>query len=174
MRDFNITDFGARECDRPQTKEIQAALDACFLAGGGRVIIPCGVFYTGCIRVRSNTTLYLECGAILRGSRILSDYYGYREDTLEPLVEPTYSPTVKVSGSVRPFSDWNSGIIKVIEAENVSIIGEKGSYIDGCDVYNPEGEENYRGPHAINMYKATGVYLEGYTIINSANWAHNI
>ena len=69
MKEFNIKDFGARACDALQTEKIQAALDACFLAGGGKVIIPKGIFLTGGIRLRSNTTLYLESGAILRGSR---------------------------------------------------------------------------------------------------------
>lgn len=34
MKVFNIRDFGARVCDMPQTKAIQSAIDACFLAGG--------------------------------------------------------------------------------------------------------------------------------------------
>lgn len=49
-RVYTITDFGARCCDRPQTAEIQAALDRCFLDGGGRVVIPAGIFLTGGLR----------------------------------------------------------------------------------------------------------------------------
>ena len=174
MQDFNILDFGARSTDILQTSEIQAALDACFLAGGGRVIIPCGIFYTGSIRVRSNTTLYLESGAILRGSRYITDYFGYREDKLEPISEYIAPEGVKFCGSTNPYSDWNSGLIKVINAENVSIIGERGSYIDGQDSHNPDGEEHYRGAHAINIYNSKNLYFEGYTITNSGNWAHNL
>ena len=47
MKEINISDIGAVVCDRLQTPYIQAAIDECFLAGGGRVIIPCGVFLTG-------------------------------------------------------------------------------------------------------------------------------
>ena len=47
MKEYKITDYGAKVCDRPQTEKIQAAIDACFLAGGGRVIIPKGIFITG-------------------------------------------------------------------------------------------------------------------------------
>ena len=83
--DFIITEYGARQCDSMQTEAIQAALDACCLAGGGRVVVPKGVFYTGGLRLRSNTTLYLQAGAILRGSRNPEDYYAYRDDKIEPL-----------------------------------------------------------------------------------------
>ena len=67
MNVFNIKDFGARTCDALQTLPIQSAIDACFLAGGGRVVVPCGVYITGSFRLRSNVELYLETGAIIRG-----------------------------------------------------------------------------------------------------------
>ena len=60
MSVFTITDFGAVTSDRLQTKAIQSAIDACFLSGGGRVVIPCGIFITGGIRLRSGVELYLE------------------------------------------------------------------------------------------------------------------
>ena len=85
MKDYIITDFGARMCDSLQTENIQAAIDAAFLAGGGRVVIPKGIFLTGGIRLRSNVTLYLESGAILKGSRSPEDYFAYLDDKLEPI-----------------------------------------------------------------------------------------
>jgi len=64
--------------------------------------------------------------------------------------------------------------MKVVNAKNVSIIGEPGSFIDGVNCFDPEGEEKYRGPHPINIYKSENLYFEGYTITDSGNWAHNI
>lgn len=169
MKEYRITDFGARVCDRLQTEKIQAAIDACFLDGGGKVIIPKGIFLTGVIRLRSNITLYLESGAILRASRNHNDYSSYLDDKIEPIGD--YSHLV---GNVNPVTKWNNGLIKVMNAENVSIIGEVGSYIDGVNCFDPDGEEKYRGPHAINIYNSKNLYFEGYTIVDSANWAHNI
>ena len=80
MKEYRITDFGAKTCDKLQTEAIQSALDACFLAGGGKVVIPKGIFLTGGVRLRSNTTLYLEAGAILRGSSDHNDYSAYLDD----------------------------------------------------------------------------------------------
>ena len=169
----SITEYGAKVCDQLQTKQIQAAIDAVFLAGGGRVTVPTGIWRCGCIRLRSNVTLYLETGAIIEGSRNPEDYTGYINDTVEPFDIPE-APDEKTCRSAYPFSRWNNAVIRVLYAENVSIIGEKGSYINGMNCFDEIGEENYRGPHAINMWYCKNVYLEGYTIYNSSNWAHAI
>ncbi len=171
LKKFNIKDFGARACDVLQTEKIQAALDACFLAGGGKVIIPKGIFLSGGIRLRSNTTLYLESGAILRGSRDHNDYAAYLDDKIEPVDPSKYEG---LGSSVNPTSKWGNGFIKVINAENVSIIGEPGSFIDGVNCYDPDGEGSMRGPHAINMHYVKNLHFEGYTIVDSSNWAHAI
>lgn len=171
MSVFTITDFGAVTSDRLQTKAIQSAIDACFLSGGGRVVIPCGIYITGGIRLRSGVELYLESGAVLRGSENPDDYNEFWNDTVEPVNDEN---TESAGRSSVATSAWCNGLIRVIDAENVTITGEKGSYIDGRNVYNPEGEEKYRGPHAISVWRCKGLTLSGYTIIDSANWAHAI
>ena len=171
MSVFSIADFGAVTSDLLQTKAIQSAIDACFLSGGGRVVIPCGIFITGGIRLRSGVELYLESGAVLRGSEDPEDYNGFWNDTVEPVTDEDREG---VSRSAIATSEWCNGLIRVLDAENVTITGEKGSYIDGRNVYNPQGEENYRGPHAISVWRCKGLTLSGYTIIDSANWAHAI
>lgn len=170
-RRYLITDFGAREADVLQTEAIQAAMDACYKAGGGRVVVPAGRFMTGDIRLRSGVMLYLESGAILKGSPNPEDYMHYLSDTIDPLPPYTGDPEKR---SVDPYSRWNSGLIKAVGAEKIAIVGEPGSYIDGGNVFDDQGEEGYRGPHAINMHYCRDILFEGYTIVDSGNWAHNI
>jgi polygalacturonase len=43
-------------------------------SGGGKIIIPPGVFLTGTLELKSHIHLYLEEGAVLKGSPRLSDY----------------------------------------------------------------------------------------------------
>ncbi len=175
MKDYNILDFGARMCDRLQTAEIQAAIDAAFLDGGGRVTVPCGVFHTGCIRLRSNVTLYLESGAYLKGSCNPDDYEDYLNDALEPIDIHKYDEfSVNGKASTLPYSHWCNAVIRIVDAENVSIFGEKGSYIDGVNCYDPTGEEKYRGPHGICAWYCKNLKLEGYTFVNCGNWNHAI
>ena len=47
MKEFNVKDFGAASDGTLQTEKIQSAIDACYLEGGGKVIIPEGEFLTG-------------------------------------------------------------------------------------------------------------------------------
>ena len=172
MKEFYIGDYGAKVCDSLQTDAIQAAIDACFLAGGGRVVVPCGVFLTGGLRIRSHVELYLQSGAILKGSRDWREYFGFTEDTLEP-VDMTEKPET-IGASAWPTSRWCNGLIRAFDAEDFAIIGERGSYLDGVNCYDPEGEENYRGPHGMSFWRCQNIRLEGYTFMNSANWCHAI
>ena len=180
---FPITDFGA-EANLPklQTEKIQAAIDACFKSGGGCVVVPEGTFLTGGIRLRSNCTLYLKSGAVLKGSRNPDDYFAYLDDKLEPLTadeitdklwKRTELDDVKDYTFLKtPGSRWNNALVKAVNAENVAIIGEENSFLDGSDCFDELGEEYYRGPHCINMFKCKNVYLSGYSVKDSANWAN--
>lgn len=171
MNVFNIKDFGARTCDALQTKPIQSAIDACFLAGGGRVVVPAGVYITGGIRLRSNVELYLETGAIVRGVRDPEEYFGYRDDKIEPVTLEDEEEKPKSSIAT---SRWSNSLIKVMDAKNVTITGEVGSYFDGCYCFDPLGEQNYRGPHGIGIWRSENIHLSGYTFIGSSNWCHII
>lgn len=176
----SITQYGAKADRSLCTEAIQGAIDACFLAGGGEVTVPAGRFRTGGLRLRSGVTLHLLENAILEGSRDPEDYMGFWKDSIEPI--PGNAETYKVEtahddangSSVFPYSRWNNALIRAIYAKNISIIGEKGSEINGMNCYDPLGEENYRGPHPINCWFCEKITLRGYTIRDGGNWGHAI
>lgn len=187
MKQFVVTDFGAVSgAPTPQTDAIQAALDACFLAGGGEVVVPKdSTLVTGDIRIRSNTTLHLMENATLLGSRDIADYFHINEDTLQPLPPdqnvdaPWYKPAEweAMGGGFKVHlyaagSNWNYGLIRAVFAENVAVIGEAGAVIDGRNPFDPEGEEKYRGPHGVNMHFCKNVTLRGYTMKSAGNWGN--
>ena len=174
MKTWNIADYGAHFTDRLQTEIIQKAIDDCYLAGGGRVVIPCGVYVTGDLRLRSGVELYLETGAILKGSRDPKEYFHYRADTIEPVEIETVGKTPDKCRSAIATSAWSNGLIRAFDAENIAVTGEPGAYIDGCDCYDPEGEDHYRGPHGMSFWRCKNIRLTGYTFINSSNWCHAI
>jgi len=77
---FDILNYGAVGDGKTlSTGAVQKAIDACYQNGGGRVIVPTGVFIIGTVNLKSNVHLYLESGAILRGSPDLKDYTPYNE-----------------------------------------------------------------------------------------------
>lgn len=179
-----ITDLGVKpNLDTLQTEGFQEALDKIFLMGGGRLTVPAGRYRIGGVRIRSNTTLYLCAGAEIYASRDPEDYFYIRNDPIEPIPPEdrtevlwtnARTPGRDFSFITKPGSRWNNGIFRAAHAENISIIGEKGSVIDGCNAYDPIGEEHYRGPHGINMHRCKNVHFEGYTIRNTGDWAHCI
>ncbi len=72
---FNVTDFGGRgDGVTVNTASIAAAIDACAKAGGGRVVIPEGLWLTGPIVFQSNVNLHIEPNALVR---FTADYEAY-------------------------------------------------------------------------------------------------
>lgn len=72
---FSIRAFGAAGNGQAKdTAAIQAAIDACARAGGGRVLCPPGTYLTGSIELKDNVDLHIEAGATLLGSADRADY----------------------------------------------------------------------------------------------------
>jgi len=69
-RDFEIARYGAAgDGKKDCTSAIAAAIAACHQAGGGRVVVPPGVYLTGAIHLQSNVNLHINEGATLRFDR---------------------------------------------------------------------------------------------------------
>ncbi len=65
-RIFNILDYGAvGDGHTLNTDAFKKAIDACALSGGGKVIVPPGLWLTGPIRLESNVNFHLEQGALV-------------------------------------------------------------------------------------------------------------
>ena len=148
---FPIADFGARTGDCLQTANIQKAIVAAAAAGGGDVLVPEGIFRVGGLLLRSGVTLRLADGAVLEGSRDPNDY-------------ADFSATRR----------WYHAIISAVGARDVGIVGGRYAVIDGRNCFDPDGEERYRGPHAIRFTGCTNVTFAGYSVRDSANWAHAV
>jgi beta-xylosidase len=111
-RTVRITDYGARgDGASLNTDAIAAAITACVRAGGGRVVVPRGMFLTGPIELKSRIDLHLERGALLLFSTRFEHY---------PLTRTSYEggPAVKARSPI-----WANG------AEDIAITGE--GVIDG-------------------------------------------
>lgn len=74
-KDYNIADFGAKgDGVTKNTEAFRLAIEKCHAEGGGRVVVPHGVFLTGAIYLKSNVNLHLTDGTTILFSRDSSDY----------------------------------------------------------------------------------------------------
>lgn len=107
----NILDYGAVADGRTlSTAAIQAAVDECAAGGGGTVVVPQGIFYTGTIRLRSNIELRLEHGSVLKASESLEDYNELDE--------------YEQNFSVPETEEWvGKHLILAVECDNAAITG---------------------------------------------------
>lgn len=113
----SITAFGAvGDGQTLNTAKIQAAIDALAAKGGGAVVIPKGIFLSGAIFLKPRVNLYLEEGAVLKGSTNVADYpitrtriEGHFEDWLPALINADGCDHLRIGGagildgSGRPF-----------------------------------------------------------------------
>jgi hypothetical protein len=138
-----VTDFGAKpDDDGLQTAAIQAAIDAAADRGGGTIRFPKGRFLSGAIRLRDNIRLVLDGGAVLQGSTDWRDY-----------------------GK----GGWTDALITASDARDIRIEGP--GLIDGSDCFNPKGEEQFRGPHAIYMTGCRNITIADLAISRTGNYA---
>jgi len=183
---FSVTDFGAVYDGKTlTTSAVQATIDACYENGGGEVLIPEGEYLIGDIHLYSGITIHLLYGARLIASRDPEDYFGYRSSKYEPMPDYTdekvwlETPVGRCGTCVNccnnnPSDRWHNAVIRAWNCENIAIIGDEGSVIDGMDCYDPLGEEGYRGPHGMSFDFCKNITLSGYTLQRTGNWAHHL
>lgn len=79
----NLKDFGAKgDGIHKNTEAFKQAIQEIVKKGGGKVIVPEGIWLTGPIKLQSNVNLHLETGAIIRFSKDYGDY-ALKESTFE-------------------------------------------------------------------------------------------
>ena len=157
---YNVFDFGARGDGKTlNTKSIQAAIDRCHKDGGGKVYLQTGCFISGTIYMKSNVTLYIEAGAILRASNNLDDF---------PIIPSEYyaykGPKVT-----------NKMLIYGENVKNITVCGR--GTIDGNGDYwkeGPYGSPSFSvRPRIIHFRGCENVQVRNVTLYNSASWVQS-
>ncbi len=154
---ISVVEHGAvADGQTDNTQAIQAAVNACAAAGGGRVVVPAGVFVSGPIFLKSNIEFHLEPGAVLRGSRRMGDY-----------------PVLDVSASGYHIDrTWHASLLTGCNLENVSITGK--GVLDGQgDVWwkaRDAKELKFIRPMVIFLFDCERVRIDGVKLIDSPSW----
>ena len=191
-RDFDITSYGARGDDATDcTSAFRAAIEACNIAGGGRVVVPPGRFLTGPIHLRHNVNLHIQRGATIAFftdparylPRVLTRFEGVELMGYSPLIYALDQQNIAMTGEgtldgqasdknwwpwkgSKEFG-WTTGSPRQNEArERLLQMSEAGVPVAA----RAFGEGSYLRPMFIQPYRCRNVLIEGVTIVNSPMW----
>ncbi len=193
-KNFLITDFGAKPDGPLCTNAFRLAIEACNKAGGGRVIVPNGVYYTGAIHLLSNVNLHLEDSAVIRFSTNPNDYLpvvrtryeGNELYNYSPLIYAYKQKNIAITGkgtfdgqaSIKNWWAWI--LVSEEDAEKEDFPYERGPKSRGRlyrMMTNDVPVENrifgsgyYIRPSFIQPFECKNVLIEGVTVKNPPMW----
>jgi polygalacturonase len=179
------------------TKAINNAIVACNKAGGGKVIIPKGEFFTGPIVLLSYVNLHLEEGAVLKFSTnpkdytpfVLSRWEGIDCYNYKPLIYAYQQHNIAITGTGILDGQANSnnwwpwcGSPRYGWKEGMKSQRHNSDHTPGrikLDEYNDNNvpvekrkmqEDDCLRPPFIQPYECTNILIEGITIKNAPFW----
>ncbi|MBQ5640068.1 MAG: exopolygalacturonase, partial [Bacteroidales bacterium] len=166
LRRFMITDYGVvNDSTILQTEAIQKVIDMAAV-DGGTVVVPKGVYLTSSLFFKSGTHLYLEKGAVLKGSDDVSDY------PIRP---------VHIEGVIQPYI---AAVINAYDVDGFSIKGDGVIDGNGLRYWRDFWTRRRVNPMCTNLealrprmlYVANGknIHIEGVTLRNSGFWTTHL
>jgi hypothetical protein len=161
----NVRDYGARGVrEERATQAIQAAIDACAAAGGGRVVLPPGAYTSGALLLKDNIDLHVEAGAVLFSSRADEDFPEGRR----ALVNSDGASRIALTGRgvIDGQSRYEYGEMRGVD----SIIAEEteNARKAGVDMrrYQHAGPATY----LVRLRNSADVFIEDISLVNSQFW----
>ena len=191
-QDYNIRDFGAVANDSNilNNESIDRAIATCSINGGGRVIVPEGIWRTAPIRLKSDVNLYLSEGAVLLFTTnanffqtVLTRWEGLDCYNLQPLIyaygEKNMAITGKgtIDGAAKNENWWKKCGTSSFGWKAGDISQRVGRpklqqwAIDKVPVSKRIlTKEDGMRPQLINFYLCKNVLIEGVKLLRSPFW----
>lgn len=165
---YRVADFGAMADDATNdAPAIQAAINACARAGGGRVVLESGkTYYASSLTLRSNVELHLERSSVLRAHRDLGTYFrpneGQRDDGVDRVGTPV---TLKPSYAFLYAKSANN--IAITGAGTID--GSADAFVRRVSPYYVTGDF-YPRPTLIYVEHCDHITFSGVTLQNAPFW----
>jgi polygalacturonase len=120
---YNILDYGAKDDSLfNNAKAIQSAIDAC--SKGGTVYIPKGKFISGALYLKSDMTLFIEKGGMLKGSTVVKEYLPMILNRFEGWELKTYASLLN-AGTLNRNGTYNVRNLRITGGGTISGGGRK-------------------------------------------------
>lgn len=159
---YNVLDYsGLGSGD--DTQAIQKAIDTAYANNGGVVYLPSGEYVSGTIFLKSNVSLHIEIGAILKASPNLQDYHqmtmGHNKDR-----QPFHLIVAK--------NQENIGICGkgIINGNDMAFWNERENDVTDPNAHNWFKHKNQRVSPLIEIIGCKNIKIENITIQNSPGW----
>ncbi|MBD3375168.1 glycoside hydrolase family 28 protein [candidate division KSB1 bacterium] len=172
---YDITEYGARSGGATLcTEAIQATIDDCHEAGGGKVIIPAGEWLSLPLTLRSHVHIELMPGAVLKASQEIDDYpsvFGRWEGIEKEVYASLFTghDLTNVSLTGRGTVDGQGEVWW--EAHEINKAMRKKAGITEREPLNPPGSPlKWPRPRLVNLYNCTNVLIRDLTFIDSPAW----
>ncbi len=171
---FNIVNYGAiGDGLFLNTETFAKAIADCTVKGGGTVLVPAGLWYTGPVELKSNVNLHVSRGATILFSRDMKQFVGSDGKTLlfpisgEKLknVAITGSGIIDGSGEVwRPVKK-----MKTTDRQWKELLKSGGVLTDKESIWWPNEEMSKKDarPNLVNFKSCENLLVEGVTLRNS-------
>ena len=174
---FNIRDYSAvSDGKTDNTKAFSNAIAACADAGGGRVLVPAGKWFTGPIHLKSNIDLHLAAGSEIIFSDRFEDYLPVVFVRVGGIELFNYSPLIyardcenvavtgpgKLNGNADAWWEW-----KGRETNKSFEMGAAGVSVKNRVFGTPQAAIR---PSFLCLMNCRNILLEGFTIGSGPNW----
>jgi hypothetical protein len=183
-RDFAITDFGAVGDGKTDcTEAFRTAIEACHRGGGGRVVVPEGIYLTGAIHLQSNVNLHLVKNATIRFSTEPEAFLPVVFARFESTEVMNYSPfiyafeqeniaitgegTLDGQGSKGPWHEWKQSGRE--DERRLVAMGDAGVPVEE----RVFGEHGRLRPNFVQLLRSRNILIEGIRLIDSPMWVLN-
>jgi polygalacturonase len=191
-KNYDITKYGAvgdgsTEC----TEAFREAIKVCNENGGGKVIVPEGIFLTGPIHLKSNVNLFVSENAVVKFSADKNKYLPVVSTRWEGVECMNYSPLIYAFGEEN-IAVTGSGILDG-QGSNENWWSWKGNKAEGWSEGMPNqkkdrdqlfqmaennvppeerifGDGHYLRPNFVQPYKCKNILIEGVTFKDSPMW----
>jgi polygalacturonase len=178
-KDFNITDYGAvGDGNIDCTEAFKQAISAANKTGGGRVVVPAGLFLTGAIHLKSNVNLHVSEGAVIRFSTDPNAYLPAVYTRWEGIECMNYSPLIYAykqkniaitgKGTLDGQGSYDNWWRWVKKREDRKLLFKQGQ--DGVPVKERRFGGKTLRPNMIEPYLCKNILIEGITIRNGPFW----
>ena len=169
-----LNSSGNANAGKENTDKIQKILKKLSENGGGTLYFPAGVYSFVTLTAESNTTIYLDAGAVLRGSGIRTDY-DWNTTGANGIQVKERDVRIK---NVQNFKIIGKGMIDA----NSIVVSQEGKTSSGFrdlnndpqpDTWYPDGWNDYR-KGIVDGDNSENIEFKGVTFKDATGWTFNI